>query len=96
MQLEVDSERVLEKLRESGGGDEPLDDGEGNRSLAPAFVANTADGDALAIRRRNQHVLQASGTIDMSARQRERLSRLLEAEWASLRPIRNWWGEGLP
>jgi len=82
--LEINPERVLEHLRKSDGGDEPLDDGEGNRSFAPAFVGDTADGDTFTVRRRNQHVLQTPGTIDVSARQGEWLRRFLEAEWACL------------
>ena len=55
--FEVGSERVLEHLRKSGGGDKPLDDREGNRNLAPTFVADAANRDTFAVGRRNQHVL---------------------------------------
>ena len=49
MPFNVDPEQVPEHLCAADGRDEPFDDGEGNRGLIPAFVADTADGETFAI-----------------------------------------------
>jgi len=69
--FKVDPERVFQHFREPSRGDEPFDDGEGNRGLAPTFVANAADGNTSAVRRGNQHAAQAPSTVNMSAPQGE-------------------------